>query len=154
MFAFMIPFYFVWRAARKRYQKIRDIHGISLPAEMNYLVTYASQDHFQKPRYLAYEGIGWLQLEENSVLFEGETVEGSRLLVQFHRGKARARWIGRCLRTGIAAWFVIEQEGQAHYFTSDALLRGPLALGTFKSSAKKIYEEVGKVLPEGASLMI
>jgi hypothetical protein len=145
--AFIIPAALVYFAARRNYKKIRDAQQPGLEDTGNFIVTYAAAPHFRHPgKGLVYQAIGRLQIGRDGISFKGAWNGGGDLQLFFPAQHSKAAWVGRTFRTLLAVWFVIELEGERHYFSSDAILRGPLALGSFKSSVQKIYREVAKVL--------
>lgn len=148
-FAIFLPLWFRMKKAKKQiggfHQKI-----LSAPETgLHFIVGYSSEEYFKRyDKGFVLEGIGRLYLERDAVLFRGDTMDGAPLEMRFFSKVAHIAWIGKKWRSGIPSWFEIEQNGEKYFFTSDAILKGLKAFGTYRKTARRIYEEISKKLGE------
>jgi len=103
---------------------------------------YASQQRFDALfKFLPWDGVGVLIVVPGSVLFFGETLSGSPIILQFAPGNSRINWLGKCpWPNGMVSWLRFDTADQKHYFTSET---GVTIFGSHNQT-KAIYDEANR----------
>src|SRR4030095_9954685 len=79
-----------------------------------------------------WEGAGVLLATPETAYFFGEHLNGNPVNLQFDRNNATIAWLGKCpWPNGAVSLFLVESQGQKHYFTSET---GPFVFGSDKST--------------------
>jgi len=94
---------------------------------------YASEPRFKAFfKIFPWEGAGLLVPSNGVVTFVGELNNGTPLNFQFGRDTSALKWLGKCpWPNGAVSWFLIETNGQKHYFSSET---GAFVFGSNKST--------------------
>lgn len=103
---------------------------------------YASQQRFDSLfKLLPWEAAGILIVVTGSVLFVGETLSGTSVVLQFAPGNSRLGWLGKSpWPNGAVSWFQFQTADQKHYFSSET---GVMIFGSH-GSTKAIYDEANR----------
>jgi hypothetical protein len=81
-------------------------------------------------------------------MFLGEKLLGAPVNLQFTRGRAEIKWLGKCpWPNGAVSWFEFDVSGEKHFFTSET---GAFVFGSNKST-KAAYEQVQKCLADSGA---
>lgn len=144
MALFFIGFiaYAVWQTKkRKRLQNqlMANAQASGADGTQSFAVKYASGKMFKSIiKVFPWEASGLLQLTNQGVLFQGAKDNGQPINLVFEPSQTKASWVGRNFINGATAWFLLEQNGEKHYFTVET---GTTVFGT-KGGSKQILEAV------------
>src|ERR1043166_479961 len=142
----LIPFFlffvyvFVQNNKRKRMrERTASSYGHMIGNSRTVPVRYASEPRFRSWwKVFPWEGAGLLVPASGVVTFVGEQLNGAPLNLQFARNATQGTWLGKCpWPNGAVSWFVLETQGQKHYFTSET---GPFVFGS-NNSTKAAFDE-------------
>lgn len=105
-------------------------------------VRYASQPRFDSWfKIFPWEGAGIMVVVTGSVLFLGETLSGTPVMLQFAPGNSRINWLGKCpWPNGAVSWLRFDTADQKHYFSSET---GVFIFGSHKST-RSLYDEANR----------
>jgi hypothetical protein len=105
-------------------------------------VRYASESRFKQFfKIFPWEGAGIIVTAPGSVLFLGQMLSGSPLMLQFAPGNSTLNWLGKApWPNGAVSWFYLTTINEKHYFSSET---GVLVFGSHKST-KAIYDEASQ----------
>ncbi len=106
----------------------------------SYPVRYCSEKRFRSWwKLLTWEATGILSLSDEGVTLTTKTPGGATVERRFHPEEATIEWEGQnLLPNGVLSWFVIEQDGERVYFTSET---GSTVFGS-ESSTREIYDRL------------
>jgi hypothetical protein len=107
-------------------------------------VRYASEPRFRSwIKIFPWEGTGLIVPSCGGVTFVGEKLNGTPLNYQFVRGASLIQWLGKCpWPNGAVSWFLIDAQGQKHYFTSET---GPFVFGS-NNSTRSAHDDSARSL--------
>jgi hypothetical protein len=105
-------------------------------------VRYASESRFKQFfKIFPWEGAGVIVTAAGSVLFLGQMLSGSPLMLQLAPGNSTLNWLGKApWPNGAVSWFYFTTINEKHYFSSET---GVLVFGSHKST-KAIYDEASQ----------
>jgi hypothetical protein len=105
-------------------------------------VRYASESRFKQFfKIFPWEGAGIIVITPGSVLFLGQMLSGSPLMLQFAPGNSTLNWLGKApWPNGAVSWFYLTTINEKHYFSSET---GVFVFGSHKST-KAIYDEASQ----------
>jgi hypothetical protein len=107
-------------------------------------VLYSSAIHFKTLwKLLPWEATGILLITNKQIDFFYSDLFGTNRAVHFQRGEAKLVWHGsEFWPNGITKWFVLEREGQKHYFMVDT---GILVIQS-RTKTEELYNQLRPLL--------
>ena len=110
-------------------------------------VRYSSETRFRKLwKLLPWEATGILFIGDTDIFFFSRLISWKDLELKFSLKNTDVRWIGEKIwPNGFISWFVLDIQGEKHYFTSET---GTTVLGSRKST-REIYKELTKAVGSG-----
>lgn len=143
LFAAFLVYAFVQSRKRQRIQKELIAAAPQSDGGQNFPVKYAGEKKFKSFfKVFPWEASGVLRLTDTAVLFQGAKSNGQPIELTFNPRQTRASYIGIKLINGATAWFMLEQEGNRHYFTAET---GVTVFGTRRGS-KEIVQAISEYL--------
>lgn len=106
-----------------------------------YPVKYAAGKNFHSwLKIFPWEASGVLRLTDDAVVFQGAKNNGQPLEFAFVPQTTSSKWIGVNLINGVTSWFMLEQNGERHYFTAET---GTTVFGS-KHGSQEILDRVSR----------
>ncbi|SRR6266545_2469038 len=113
-------------------------------------IRYTSESRFKAFfKIFPWEAAGILVIAPGSVLFLGQMLSGSPMMLQFAPANSTLNWLGKAPWPNSAvSWFYFAIVNEKHYFSSET---GAFVFGSHKST-EAIYDEVNNIfLADSAS---
>lgn len=127
---------------RKRLQAELATSAMSNPANASgavFPVKYARGKSFKSwIKVFPWEASGVLQLVDGAAVFRGKMNNGRAVELAFAPQNTQTKWIGRTFINGATSWFMLEQNGEQHYFTAET---GATVFGS-KGGSQEILNHV------------
>ncbi len=79
-----------------------------------------------------------MYVSKDKMTFFTEIFSNRNIEFDFNLQNSKVNWIGRTALNGATSWFVINFQGEKHYFSSET---GTFVFGS-KSTTKQIYDEI------------
>jgi len=133
---FLLFFGYVFYQNHKRKsirERLWQTHGQRIGNGNPVPIRYCAERHFKSWfKIFPWEGTGVLLATPGTAYFFGEHFNGNAVNLQLDRTNAAITWLGKCpFPNGAVSWFLVESQGQKHYFTSET---GAFVFGSNKST--------------------
>jgi hypothetical protein len=139
-FCLFFIYVFFQNSKRKRIrERAQNSYGQLIGNSRSVPVRYASEPRFRSWwKIFPWEGAGLLVPANGVITFVGEQLNGAPLNLQFSQNASQINWLGKCpWPNGAVSWFVVESQGQKHYFTSET---GAFVFGS-NNSTKSAFDD-------------